>query len=72
MCRLDKQIHGREKNWLTHLQKMPSETAPRNFRIINLQEDVIEEGQEIDGWMFEDGAGQDQPSQMMMMMISLT
>jgi hypothetical protein len=49
---------------------MPSETAPSNFRIIYLQKDVIEEGQEMDGWMFEDGTGQDQPSQMIM--ISLT
>jgi hypothetical protein len=55
MRKLDKQIHERKKNWLEHLPRILSERAPKEFCIINGEEDVIQEGHEIDGLMFEDG-----------------
>jgi hypothetical protein len=65
MGKSDKQVHERKKNCLEHLQSI-TERAPRNFCSISLQEDMIEEGQEEDGLMFEDGTGQNQRLQMMM------
>jgi hypothetical protein len=31
MRKLDKQIHERKKNWLEHLQRKPSEGAPKKL-----------------------------------------
>jgi hypothetical protein len=54
MKKLDKQIHERKKDWLERHQK----ELPSNFHIINRQEDVIQERQEEDGLMFQDGMRQ--------------
>jgi hypothetical protein len=39
------EVHGREKNWLLHVQKTISEVATRNVYIVIVQEGEIQEGQ---------------------------
>jgi hypothetical protein len=55
MRKLDKQIHERKKNWLEHLQSMPSQRAPKQIYTVNRKEDVIQEDQEEYGLIFEEG-----------------
>jgi hypothetical protein len=57
MRKLDIQIHRNNKNILKYLQRMPSETAAKQLLYYERIEDTIQEGQEQEAVMFEDGMG---------------
>jgi hypothetical protein len=68
MKNLDAQIHERKKNWLEHLQSMPSEKAGKQLVYYQPTGRSDSEDKEKDGMIFEDGTGQQ--AQHMQMMIS--